>query len=179
MKIQNIADTITADPEEFALQSERTVSKRNNDPFLIEEYFITHVSLDDYRTRISVLDEDQLPIVTAVVDIYDDIAESERQLAFVGGIADFCDRNLTDAQLHALLDCYDLFVENADFPTSRHQDFDDLRLVQFLSRVIYRGGSVKGFFTPVVTRKNHANDYSQHKFREIATQIVNQFLLAP
>lgn len=178
MKIQNIADTITADPEAFALQSEWTVNKRNNEPFLIEEYFIRRVSLDDYRTRISVLDEDQLPIVTAVVDIYDDIEEAERQLAFVGGVADFCDRNLTDAQLNALLDCYDLFVEKADFPTSRNQDFDDLRLVQFLSRVVYRGGTVEGFFTPVITRKNHSKDYSQHKFRETATQIVNRFLPA-
>ena len=178
MKIQNIADTITANPEAFALQSERTVSKRNNDPYLIDEYFITHVSLDDYRTRISVLDEDQLPIVTAVVDIYDDIAEAERQLAFVGSISNRFRENITDAQLRAILGNYDIFVENAEFPTSPRQDFDDLRLVQFLFSVLYQGGTIDGFFTPTVTRKRHSTDYSQHKFREVATRIANDFLNA-
>lgn len=178
MKIQNVVETITANPEKFDTHLTRTVSKRNNDPFLIDEYFITHIALDDYTTRVSVLDEDQNPIVTAVVDILDDIDEAERQIAFVGSISTRFRQNITDAQLRTILDSYELFVAKADFPISSAQDFDDLRLLQNVFSVIYQGGTVKGFFTPTATRKGRATDYSQHKFREVATEIANNFLLA-
>lgn len=178
MKIQNIAETITADAEKFALQSERTVSKRNNGPFLIDEYFITHVSLDDYRTRISVLDEDQNPIVTAVVDIYDDVAEAERQIAFVGSLSNRFRQNITDSQLRAILDSYELFEATAEFPASPDQDFDDHRLLKNVFSVMYQGGTVEGFFYPTISRKNRATDYSQHKFRKVATEIANKFRAA-
>lgn len=146
---------------------------------MIDEYFITHVALDDYTTRVSILDEDQNPIVTAVVDILDDPEEAERQMAFVGSISDSFRQNISDAQLRAILDGYDLFVAEAQFPTSRTQDFDDLRLLQSLIKFLHRGGMVEDFFAPpVVTRKNRATDYSQNRFRSVATQIANNFLLA-
>lgn len=179
MKINNIAETITANAEKFETHRNRTVSKRDNDPFLIDEYFITHIALDDYTTRVSVLDEDQNPIVTAVVDILDDIDEVERQLAFVSSISDSFRQNITDAQLRAILDCYDLFVAEAQFPTSQTRDFEDLRLLQNLLRFIHRGGTIEEFFAaPAATRKNRATDYSQNQFRSVATQIANNFLLA-
>lgn len=178
MKIHNIAETITANAEKFETHRNRTVSKRNNDPFLIDEYFITHIALDDYTTRVSVLDEDQNPIVTAVVDILDDIDEAERQIAFVGSISNRFRQNITDAQLRAILDSYELFTAKAEFPTSLTQDFDDLRLLKNLFSVIYQGGTVEGFFAPKTTRKNRATDYSQHKFRAVATEIANKFLRA-
>lgn len=178
MKIQNVVETITANAEKFDTHLSRTVSKRNNAPFLIDEYFITHIALDDYTTRVSVLDEDQNPIVTAVVDILDDIDGAERQIAFVGSISNRFRQNITDAQLRAILDGYELFEAKAEFPTSPTQDFDDHRLLKNLFSVLYQGGTVEGFFTPTVTRKNRATDYSQHKFREVATKIANKFLLA-
>lgn len=179
MKIQNIAETITANAEKFETHLNRTVSKRDNAPFLIDEYFITHVALDDYTTRVSVLDEDQNPIVTAVIDILDDSEEAERQMAFVGSISDSFRQNISDAQLRAILDGYELFVAEAQFPTSRTRDFEDLRLVQSLLRFLHRGGTIEEFFAaPAATRKNRATDYSQNRFRSVATQIANTFLLA-
>lgn len=179
MKIQNIVKTITANPEEFYTSSDCKVSKRDNAPFLIDEYFITHKTIDDYTTRISVLDEDQNPIVTAVVDILDDHEEAERQMAFVGSISDRFRHNITDAQLKAILDGYELFVAEAKFPTSHTQDFDDLNLLKNLFSSLHRGRTPEEFFSsPAETRKNRATDYSQNRFRAVATQIANIFLAA-
>jgi hypothetical protein len=63
------------------------------------------------------LSEDQNPIVTAVVDIYDDVTEAERQIAFVGSLSNRFRQNITDAQLKAILDSRTI-RSNGKFPAS-------------------------------------------------------------
>lgn len=171
MKIQNLVDTLTADRAAF---TEYDTFKRDNAPFLIDEYFMTRTEVSDYEIRISVLDYDQNPVVTAVVDIYDDIDEAERQLAFVGAFPDSFRQNMTDAQLGALLDSYETFVAAARFPKSYYtENFDDLRLVQKAVGYVVNGGEAEAFFAvPEPTRKNRRTDYSQHPFRAVAEQIA-------
>jgi hypothetical protein len=174
MIIQNLADSITANPEFF---SEWDTHKRNNVPLLADEYFIVHTAVDDYSTRISVLDEDQNPIVTAVVDVYDDHEEAELQLSFVGSISDTFLEDITDAQLRAILEGYDLFMAEAQFPVSG--DFDDLRLLKNLFRYLQCGKTVEEYFTPpAATRKNSWPDRSQNRFRATATAIAELFQAA-
>jgi hypothetical protein len=176
MKIQNLADTLTADPAAFG---EYETFKRDNVPFLIEEYFMTRTPIDEYRLRISVLDEDQNPIVTGVVDIYDDLEEAERQIAFVGALASRFRDWFTDAQLRTMLDCYDLFMAKAQFPVGR-EDFTDLRMVSYaLDYAIHSGKDVEELFAPAThTRKNKRTDWSGHRFRAVATQITNAVVAA-
>lgn len=179
MKTQILPNTLTADPDAFGVYE---TFKRNNEPFLIDEYFITRTRLDDYETRVSVLDEDQNPIVTAVVeDVYANMEAAEHELAFVGAIASqfrFGPR-LSDAQLLSLKNNYELFLVNATFPSERYPDFQDLILVKKLIGHVQRGGSVEEFFTPPVhTRKNVRTDYSIHPFREVATTIAKDFVAA-
>lgn len=178
MKIQNLADTLTADPAAF---TEYDTFKRDNAPYLIDEYFITETAVSDYEIRVSVLDEDQNPIVTGVVDIYDDMAEAKRQIAFVGALTTRFRDTFTDAQLRALLDSYDLFVANAQVPENYYtENFDDLRLVQqVINYVIFSGKDVEEFFAvPTHTRKNQRTDFSQNRFRKIATEIAEKFQAA-
>lgn len=176
MIIQNLAATITVDRAAFGSFD---TFKRDNAPFLIDEYFITRTALTEYETRISVLDFDQNPVVSGVVDVYDDIDEGERQLAFVGALVNVLSLDVKDFQLRALLGCYDLFTEQARFPVVRFGDFDDLRLVQRLIAFVQRGGTVEDFFAiPVATRKRQPADYSAHPFRAVAAKIAEAFLLA-
>lgn len=175
MKIQNLANTITADPAVFG---EWEALKSHNPPFLIEEYYIATMQISDYETRISVLDEDQLPIVTAVVDVYDDLDEAKRQLAFVGSIADHFRERITDAQLRSLLESYEFFMENATFPVGR-EEFEDHRLVKLLVWYVERGYSPEQYFAvPEPHRKKRPVDLSQHPFRAVATKIANDFIAA-
>lgn len=175
MAIQNLANTITADPAAFGTWD---TYKSHNAPFLVEEYYIVTQKTNDYETRIAVLDEDQLPIVTAVVDVYDDIEEAKRQLAFVASISDHFRHRITDAQLVALLSSYDLFVSNATFPNGR-EDFHDLRLVKNLIWAIDHGRMPEDYFAvPTPRRKRVPTDYSQHPFRATATKIAEAFIAA-
>lgn len=170
MVIQNVRDSITANPKAFLPKESY---KRNNGPFLIDEYFMTKTAVSDYTTQVSVLDEDQNPIVTVEVDIYDDMDEVERQLAFVAALADPFRENITDRQLQAILDKYDLFMEHAQFPASPSEDFDDLRLVKTVIAHVRHGRTVEAFFAvPEPHRKKTRTDYSQNRFRMVATEIV-------
>lgn len=175
MKIQNIANTITADRAAFV--KEWDTLKSHNAPFLIEEYYIATLEVSEYDVRVAVLDEDQIPVVTAVVDIYDNMDEAKRQLAFVGSIAQYI-TNPTDAQLVALLDSYEFFVDNATFPEGR-EEFEDHRLVKNLMGYVNHGNALEKYFTvPEHTRKHRYADFSQHPFRAAATQIVEKVVAA-
>lgn len=176
MKIQTVADTITAKPEAFGNWD---TLKSHNAPFLIEEYYIATQQVSDYETRIAVLDEDQNPIVTALIDVYDDFEEAKLQLAFVAALSDRFRQDATDAQLKELLESYELFVENAQFPKDRFADFDDLRLVTNLMGYLRIGKTPEDFFAaPKATRKYTPTDYSQDRFRAVATEIANKFIAA-
>lgn len=171
MKIKNLAATLTANPAVFG---EYATSKRDNGPFLPDEYFMTLTPIEEYEIRISVLDEDQNPIVTGLVDVYDDLEEAKRQMAFVGALTSRFRERFSDAQLRAMLDCYDLFMAEAQFPVGR-EDFDDLRMVSYaINYVTYNGKDVEELFAPPShTRKNKRTDWSGHRFRAVATQITN------
>lgn len=179
MKIQNVADTISNDPALFTERGMWDSWKSHNSAYLVEEYIVAHTALNDYEIRIEVLDEDQLPLATAVVDIYDDLDEAKLQVSFVAGILPRR-YGISEAQVKALHDSYDLFVANAEFPTDRTQDFHDYRLVQrVISYVLHSGKDVDDFFAaPAPTRKRTFTDNSQHPFRAVATEIARKFIEA-
>lgn len=181
MKIQNIADTITADPADF-VWDDTTTFKFFNRPFLIEEYYITETSVSDYQTRVSVLDEDKNPVVTAVVDIYDDLDEAKRQLAFVGSLTNNFRHGVTsDARLRSLLDSYGLFMEKTTIPEDPrvfYHGFEDLQLLGKVIDYVKLDRDAEDFFAPhKLSRKNgnRQTDYTVHPFRETAIQIANAF----
>lgn len=179
MKIQNLADSLTADPAAFSPRHEYDRWKTHNAPFLIEEYFITENDVDEYTIRVSVRDEDQNPVVTGVVDVYDDMESAKLQLAYVASLIPARAPQFSDAQLRALLDTYELFTSAAQFPEGR-EDFTDLRMVQYsISYVLHSGKDIEELFAvPVPRRKTTPTDYSQHRMRAVATAIVRKFQAA-
>lgn len=175
--IQNVADTISNDPALFTERGMWDSWKSHNPLYLVEEYIVAHTALNDYEIRIEVLDEDQLPLATAVVDIYDDLEEAKLQVSYVAGLLPR-QNGVSEAQVKALHESYDLFVANVSFPTEPRQDFHDYRLVQrAISYVMHSGKDVDEFFAaPASTRKRTFTDNSQHPFRAVATEIARKFV---
>ena len=179
MIIQNLMDTLTGVDIDFDHKA-YDFFKRDNAPYLIDEYFITHTKLSEYETRVAVLDEDQNMIASAVVDIYDDIAEAERQLAFVASLSSSSVRNAaTVAQLKAMLAFYDEFVASAAVPKDYYrEDFEDLRVVQRAVSYVHAGMTVEQVFTvrPATRKRQFTDYYANHRFRPLAEKIAQAYL---
>lgn len=177
--IQNVADTISNDPALFTERLTWDSWKSHNPLYLVEEYIVAHTAINDYEIRIDVVDEDQLPLATAVVDVYDDLDEAKLQVSFVAGLLPRR-YDVSEAQVKALHDSYELFVSNAKFPTESRQDFHDFRLVQqVINYVMHSGKDADQFFAvSAPTRKRTVVDNSQHPFRVVATEIARKFVEA-
>lgn len=131
----NVYATVSSAPEDsLSISDEEVEYSRGTLNFVPTEFFTAVKRVDDYNIRVAILDEDQLPLATAVIDLYDNPQETAQALGFASYFIDDYSNRPNKAQLEVLLKYYTRYGNEFEMPTKVEQKMPTLSLANYVLR---------------------------------------------
>lgn len=141
---ENILNSITSDPAAFEVFDQEpepyTEGPEEQEisgwkvPYIIQEFSVRTIKLDEYQTRVAVFDEDRLPIVTADIDVYDDQEAAVETLAFVAHVmpSNYYHNRISASKVRAIAQAYPAFKDSTPPQPSVNENTDEVGLTSYL-----------------------------------------------
>lgn len=171
---ENVLSSITSDPAAFEVFDQEpelyTEGPEEHEisgwdvPYIIQEFSVRTIKLDDYKTRVAVFDEDRLPIVAADIDVYDNQEAAVETLAFVARVmpSDYYHNRISANKVRAIAQAYPAFKDSTPPQPSVNWNTEEVELTSHLINKASKAESAEDIMSVVKrpeTRKGKGKKY--------------------